>query len=73
MFSLFDGSDYLNSGLNSTTKEDCVKAGIDYFYDAYEDENTQIAKSASIDIQETILETSFDVTVQEHDNVLYEF
>ena len=79
MFSLFDGTDYLNTGLNSATKEECVNAGIDFYYDFYEDNEPGqklydvLSKTATIEQKENMLLSGFDVIVEEHTHTLYEF
>jgi len=49
MFSIWDGEDYLYTGRNSKTKDECIQAGIDF---VFEDSEEVIEEGASFGTKE---------------------
>lgn len=67
-FSIFDGEDYIHTGRNSTSKSECIKAGIDFLYqDDSKDHFT--AREGSVETQESIL-NGLGYSIEEHDELI---
>lgn len=52
-YSIFDGQDYLYTGLNSETRRECIEDGIDFVFEDSEEKET--IKKSSIGTKEVFL------------------
>lgn len=68
-YSIFDGEDYLNTGRNSQTREQCIQDGIDFVFEGSEE---VIAEGTSIQSKEILLNNA-GYTIVEHQEEITDY
>lgn len=68
-YSIFDGSDYLHTGRNSQTREQCIQEGIDFVFEGSEE---VIAEGTSIETKELLLNNA-GYKIEEHQEKITDY